>query len=411
VSLREYRSKRHFSKTPEPVGARATTGLAPRFVVQKHDARRLHFDFRLEAHGVLKSWAVPKGPSLDPEVKRLAVMVEDHPLEYGDFEGVIPKGNYGAGTVMVWDAGTYSMPGVTDRAAIEDAVSAGVRKGRMHIVLQGDKLRGEFALFRIEGADSKNWLLRKIPDEYSVAGGVGDDDVSVQSARSLAEITTGSVSSRPKTRIDLRGIPRGKMPGRVKPMLATPSGKPFDRAGWLFEVKWDGYRAIAEVEKGGVRLYSRRGLSFTDRYASVASSLARLGHDAVLDGEIVVIDDQGKSQFQLLQDYGKSRSGNLIYYVFDLLYLDGHDLTSIPLIRRKELLARVIHHLPNVRLSEHITEHGRAFFSVVAEKQLEGVVAKDGQSIYRPPPGGRDRRLHRTSRGTQPLRRAGTGRV
>jgi bifunctional non-homologous end joining protein LigD len=384
VSLREYRSKRRFSDTPEPAGARAKSSAPLRFVVQKHDARRLHFDFRLEAEGVLKSWAIPKGPSLDPEVKRLAVMVEDHPLQYGDFEGVIPRGNYGAGTVMVWDAGTYSMPGITERAAIEAAVLAGLSKGRMHIILHGNKLRGEFALFRIRSTDSKNWLLRKIADQYVVGGGAGDDDRSVQSERSLAEITTGSAGSQPKAKINLRGIPRGPMPRQIKPMLATATTAPFDRAGWLFEVKWDGYRALAEVEGETVRLYSRRGLSYTKRYPAIAAALAQLGHDAVLDGEIVVVDEQGKSQFQLLQDYANSRSGNLLYYVFDLLYLDGHDLKDIPLLRRKEILAQIIRHLPNVRLSEHIEEHGQAFFRAVADKQLEGMVAKDGQSAYRP---------------------------
>jgi bifunctional non-homologous end joining protein LigD len=384
VGLREYRSKRQFSKTPEPTGLSARSGPAPRFVIQKHQARRLHYDFRLEVDGVLKSWAVPKGLSLDPEDKRLAVMVEDHPLDYGDFEGVIPKGNYGAGTVMLWDTGTYTLPGVSDGSAVEAAAREGLRKGRMHIILQGSKIKGEFALFQIRGTDSKNWLLRKIADQYATQGAVAAPDDSAKSGRSMAEITTGSQTAPAKARINLRGIPRGPMPERVKPMLASPVREPFDREGWLFEVKWDGYRAIAQVKDGNVLLYSRRGLSFAKRYPAVTSSLAHLGHDAVLDGEVVVVDEHGKSQFQLLQDYANLRNGNLLYYVFDLLYLDGHDLTKVPLVRRKEILAQLIQHLANVRLSDDVETYGRAFFQAVADKQLEGIVAKEAQSIYRP---------------------------
>jgi bifunctional non-homologous end joining protein LigD len=384
VGLQEYRKKRHFAKTPEPAGSDAKSGSAPRFVIQKHQARRLHYDLRLEVDGVLKSWAVPKGISLDPDDKRLAVMVEDHPLEYGNFEGIIPKGNYGAGTVMVWDSGTYSLPGVTSGPAIESAVKVGLRKGRMHIIFDGAKTKGEFALFRIEGAESKNWLLRKIADEHSGHGAAVGRDVSAQSGRSMAEITSGTATAPAKARINLRDIPRGPMPTGVTPMLASPVREPFDRAGWVFEVKWDGYRAIAQVIDGEVDLYSRRGLSFVKRYPAVTTALAQLGHDAVLDGEVVVVDDQGKSQFQLLQDYGNSRNGNLIYYVFDLLYLDGHDLTRIPLVRRKQILAQLVQHLPNVRVSEHVETQGKAFFQVVADRQLEGIVAKDGQSAYRP---------------------------
>jgi bifunctional non-homologous end joining protein LigD len=383
VGLREYRSKRQFTKTPEPAGSSAPSGPAPRFVIQKHQARRLHFDFRLELDGVLKSWAVPKGLSLDTEDKRLAVMVEDHPLEYGDFEGVIPTGNYGAGTVMLWDTGTYSLPGISQGPAIEAAVKEGLRKGRVHIILNGSKIKGEFALFQIRGQDSKNWLLRKIADQYATSGAVAAPDDSAKSGRTMAEITTGSQKAPAQARINLRGLPKGPLPERVKPMLANTVREPFDREGWLFEVKWDGYRAIAQVKDGDVHLYSRRGLSFDKRYPAITASLAQLGHDAVLDGEVVVVDEHGKSQFQLLQDYGNLRNGNLIYYVFDLLYLDGHDLTKVPLVRRKEILAQVVQHLSNVRLSDHVETHGQAFFKAVAEKQLEGIIAKDGLSTYR----------------------------
>jgi bifunctional non-homologous end joining protein LigD len=382
VSLRQYQSKRHFSQTPEPRGAKGKSSGTLRFVIQKHAARSLHYDFRLEAAGVLKSWAVPKGPSLNPEEKRLAVMVEDHPLEYGDFEGIIPKGNYGAGTVMVWDHGTYSIPGQTDT---EKAIREGLAKGRFHLILKGKKLRGEFALFKIKSEDEKNWLLRKIQDDAATDQPLPDDDLSVLSSRTMADITDNRSkprSARKKSKIDLSDAPRGAMPTRVKPMLATAIDQPFDRAGWLFEVKWDGYRAIAEVAGGEVRLYSRNNQSFEEKFAPVVETLRDLGREAVLDGEIVVVDNTGKANFQLLQNYLNSQRGNLVYYVFDLLYLDGHDLRSLPLLRRKELVTRIIAGLPNVKLSDHVLERGLAFFEAVSGQHLEGMVAKDGKSRY-----------------------------
>ncbi len=365
-----------------------------RFVVQKHHARRLHYDLRLEASGVLKSWAIPKGPSLDPQQKRLAVMVEDHPLEYGSFEGVIPKGNYGAGTVMVWDNGTYSVPGVATREDSEKAVEDGLEKGRFSLLLDGKKLRGEFALFRIKGDNKSNWLFVKKQDAFASEQPIADEDVSVLSQRSMSEIAGNSQTSKlsggsetrstapPRKKLNLRGIPKGALPRNIKPMLATPAAEPFDHPDWLFEIKWDGYRAIAEVQKKNVRLYSRNNLSFEARYPAIVDSLRNLGHEAVLDGEIVVLDETGKAQFQLLQNYLKLHRGTLVYYVFDLLYLDGHDLRGLPLMRRKELLSGVIEGLANIKLSEHIQEHGRAFFEVVSQRHLEGIVAKDSQSRY-----------------------------
>jgi bifunctional non-homologous end joining protein LigD len=379
VSLQKYQAKRKFQETPEPKGV-ATRGKGPlRFGIQKHAASRLHFDLRLEAEGTLKSWAVPKGPSIIPHEKRLAIMVEDHPLDYLLFEGTIPKGNYGAGTVMVWDEGTYHPPGAPGRAEAERQIRAGLEEGRLHIVLHGKKLKGEFQLVRTKQGPN-SWLLFK-KDETPAEPSRGDQDRSVLSNRTMEEIATGR---EPKSvaRIDLSGAPKAPMPHAVSPMLATPAEEPFDHPQWIYEVKWDGYRAIAEVEADKVRLYSRNKLAFEKRYAPIVEALEHLGHEAVLDGEVVVLDSTGKPRFQLLQEYQKSKKGTLVYQVFDLLYLDGHDLQKLPLVRRKEILTQVLGGLLNVRLSEHIPEQGVAFFDAVSRKGLEGIVGKDGRSRY-----------------------------
>jgi bifunctional non-homologous end joining protein LigD len=408
VSLKEYRAKRHFAETPEPKGKTEADGAGPlRFVVQKHRARRLHYDFRLEVQGTLKSWAVPKGPSLDPADKRLAVQVEDHPLEYGDFEGTIPEGNYGAGTVMIWDRGYYLSSDAHNRAESEARMAEGLERGRLRFVLQGEKLQGEFVIVRLSRGKPNEWLLIKHGDSFARKGPIPDEDRSAASGRTMDEIAEGFPkrewqSHKPaaargggKTRIGsgprpvslpataLEGVPRSPMPHAVQPMLASPVEQPFDRPGWLFEVKWDGYRAIAEIEGGRVRLYSRNRLDFNERYPPVVGSLAQLGHDAVLDGEVVVLDEHGEAHFQLLQQYQKTGEGVLAYYVFDLLYLDGHDLRSLPLRRRKELLAALVDNLPSIRLSEHIEERGRAFFEAASERGLEGIIAKSAASPYR----------------------------
>lgn len=381
MSLKKYQAKRRFQHTPEPEALPQRTGGPLRFVVQKHHARRLHYDFRLELGGALKSWAVPKGPSLNPDDRRLAIMVEDHPLDYRHFEGIIPKGNYGAGTVMIWDEGVYCSRQSPDPAQSEKLLAEDLAKGRLTFILQGKKLQGEFALIKIKKGEPNAWLLVKKQDGFASSGDILKEDRSAVSGRTMDEISQGGVGP---TKLDLDDdAPQGKMPRNVKPMLATPVDRPFDRPGWLFEIKWDGYRAIAEVEQQKVRLYSRRNLSFEERYAPIVRSLQQLGHDAVLDGEIVVVDDAGKSDFQLLQRYQQTGHGHLVYYVFDLLYLDGHDLRGLPLRRRKELLRQIVGSAPNIKLSEHMEEHGVAFFDAVAERGLEGIVAKDGNSRYR----------------------------
>jgi bifunctional non-homologous end joining protein LigD len=389
VTLKKYREKRKFQETPEPEGGQHEARRALRFVVQLHRATRLHFDFRLELDGTLKSWAVPKGPSLDPQERRLAVMVEDHPLEYESFEGIIPKGNYGAGTVMVWDNGTYYSRQTPDRDESERVLLDGLKKGHITFILEGKKLKGEFALVKLKRGEENAWLLLKKGDPFASSKDVLEFDRSVLSNRSLDEIAKQAPArqeiwhGKPKTSLpDLSDAPPSKMLRQVKPMLATAASRPFDRAGWLFEIKWDGYRAIAEIEAGQVRLYSRNQLSLEERFAPLIASLQRLGHDAVLDGEVVVLDAAGKPRFQLLQDYQKSRLGHLVYCAFDVLYLAGHDLRKLPLVRRKDVLKQILPADPQLVFSDHVEQHGKEFFNLISHQGLEGMMAKDGSSPY-----------------------------
>lgn len=389
MALEEYEHKRELDRTPEPVGGEPTSGL-PTFVVQLHRASRLHYDFRLEAQGVLKSWAVPKGPSMNPGDKRLAMMVEDHPMDYRTFEGIIPRGNYGAGTVMVWDEGTYAAPGASTREDVERAVKLGLHKGHVAFFLAGSKLRGLFDLVQLKGREEHAWLITKRNDEFATPDSGLERDRSVLTSRTLEEIRDGAASSgqvwysdRMVEKIDLAGAPESPMPRPVRPMLATETNVPFDRKGWLFEVKWDGYRAIAEIEQEGeVRLYSRNGLSFNQRYPAILKGLHQLKHAAVLDGEVVTVDGEGHSRFQWLQEYQKSHRGTLLYYVFDLLYLDGHDLRMLQLRRRKEILRQILPDEGLVRLSDHVEDHGCSLFDAISAQELEGMMAKNGDSLY-----------------------------
>jgi bifunctional non-homologous end joining protein LigD len=395
VDLAEYRRKRNFALTSEPSESSEPDGRVEtrdaaqlRFVVQKHQARRLHYDFRLELDGTLKSWAVPKGPSLNPEDKRLALQVEDHPIAYRSFEGIIPKGNYGAGTVMVWDAGTYHAAGTTDRKESEAILRKGLSQGQLHFILNGRKLCGEFALVKIRGREPNAWLLVKAKDEFARSSGPADDDRSAKSSRTMAEIAAsaegrGEVwSSSDLPAVDIPDAPPGSPSGPITPMKATLVTEAFDREGWIFEMKWDGYRAIAEVRAGEILLYSRRAQTFQDKYPSIVTALRAIRHEAVLDGEIVVLDSSGKPSFQMLQLYQKSGEGELVYYVFDLLYLDGHDLRSLPLLRRKHLLREILPDLPDVRYSDHFETDGRRFFEAARAMGIEGIIAKDGASLY-----------------------------
>jgi len=393
MKLAEYTSKRKFEKTPEPEPALQPQGDRRLFVVHKHAARALHYDLRLELEGVLKSWAVPKGPSLDPSVKRLAVMVEDHPFEYKDFEGVIPESNYGAGSVIIWDRGTYHHPSTRDETVSGKLLLEGLRKGDMKFVLEGEKLHGEFALVRTK-RDGKSWLLLKKKDKETARGDVLSENRSVASHKTLEEVlAAGSQRSFKQEKLaqihlheaieteNLKDAPERPMPHTIKPMLASVAAEPFDDEDWIFEVKWDGYRAVAELRDRSVSLYSRNGISFNKKFSAIAEALRKFRFDAVLDGEVVVADDQGRPDFQMLQHYEEGR-GHLLYYVFDLLFFQGHDLTSLPLLRRKELLKKILPSDPKVRFSDHVAKEGVLFYQVAKEKGLEGIIAKQGQSMY-----------------------------
>jgi bifunctional non-homologous end joining protein LigD len=364
------------------------------FVVHKHAARALHYDLRLELEGVLKSWAVPKGPSLDPSVKRLAVMVEDHPLDYKNFEGVIPESNYGAGSVIIWDRGFYHHPFTRDEKESEKLLLDGLRKGDLKFVLEGEKLHGEFALIRT-GKDGKSWLLLKKKDRDPAKEDILKQNRSVVSNKTLEEMIEAvpersfQQNKLKQIRVheamemeDLKDAPAKPMPHALQPMLAAVAKEPFDHPDWIFEVKWDGYRAVAEIQGKDVLLYSRNGISFNKRFPPIVDALRKFGFDAVLDGEVVVVDDQGRSDFQALQHYQDSGSGHLLYYVFDLLYFQGHDLTSLPLVRRKELLKKILPSSPKIRFSDHVGNEGALFYRVAKEKGLEGIMAKHSQSVY-----------------------------
>ncbi|MHB8772694.1 MAG: non-homologous end-joining DNA ligase [Syntrophales bacterium] len=394
--LAAYEAKRSFAKTPEPKPQVRRGGKDLVFVVQKHAARALHYDLRLEMEGVLKSWAVPRGPSLDPSVKRLAVLVEDHPLDYREFEGIIPDHNYGAGSVIIWDRGVYRHPAARDRKESERLLREGLHKGDLKFLLEGEKLRGEFALVKTRSSE-KSWLLLKKKDPYATAGDILRENRSVVSGRTLEDVSADNPQPSSRRRKldqvrlretleteELRLAPVQPMPQGLRPMLATLVKEPFDHPDWIFEMKWDGYRAIAAVRDGEVSLTSRNGIPLGRDYPPLVESLRKFKFAALLDGEIVVADDRGHPDFQMLQDYRKSGKGHLLYYVFDLLHLAGHDLTNLPLIRRKELLKKILPAVPNIKFSDHVATEGTLFFRVVKEKGLEGIVAKHSPSPYRP---------------------------
>ena len=389
MSLEEYQRKRDLTKSPEPGPKGRKPARALRFVIHKHAASHLHYDFRLELDGVLKSWAIPKGPSLDPSIKRLAMMVEDHPYEYGDFEGVIPKGNYGAGEVLIWDAGTYHASASPDRDQSEKLLREGLRKGDLKFVLEGQKLNGEFALVRIKSDKDNSWLLIKKHDAFASLEDVTLKDRSVVSDATIEDIRAGKAPALPKVaesgpeeKPATMPAPSAPMPHEVRPMLATSVPEPFDDPDWLFEIKLDGYRSIAEIEAGNVRLYSRNNISFNKRFAALVRSLAALDLNAVLDGEVVALDEKGRSYFQLLQNNQRTGQGNVLYFVFDLLYLNGEDLRNQPLITRKEMLHALLPDLPDIRFSDHILEYGKQFFDLARQNNLEGIIAKRISSRY-----------------------------
>ena len=404
--LEAYRRKRSSEATPEPMGSRAAAG-GGRFVVQKHAARRVHFDLRLELEGTLKSWAVPRGPSLDPEVKRLAVATEDHPLEYADFEGSIPAGNYGAGAMIVWDSGRW--------VPLEDPV-AGMESGKLLFELHGYKLRGVWTLFRTGGrrqtGDGSQWLMMKKPDAAarpagSDAAGDAADEVdgrdpdgglpphSVLSGLTVEELRDGCARIE-GARAEIEGseAPRRSVDPRSLPlMLATAADRPFSRAGWIYELKYDGYRLVAAKDGGSVFLRYRRGGDVTALYPELTRALRRLPVESlVLDGEVTVLDGGGRPSFPMLQRRGLlSRPADIArasvrrpatLFAFDLVSFEGRDLRPLPLLERKGWLARTLPPAGPLRYADHIEEQGEAFFEQAAAMGLEGAMAKDGASRY-----------------------------
>ncbi|MPM01566.1 Multifunctional non-homologous end joining protein LigD [bioreactor metagenome] len=370
ATLDEYNRKRNFEKTAEPEGSREKPGEGLRFVVQHHMARRDHFDFRLQWNGALLSWAVPKGPSYDTRDKRLAVQVEDHPLEYRNFEGAIPKGEYGGGVVMLWDEGTWEPQ--TD-------VEEGLGKGSLKFVLNGSRLKGKWALVRLRaktGETKSNWLLLKEKDEYDQpANGISEFTTSIRSGRTMAEIEKGEEEKTTKNPFDKTDVQLAKLVNTV------PEGE-----DWLYELKYDGYRILAFVEAGGVRLITRNGNDYTARFQTAARSLLdwAAGRAMVLDGEMAVTDTEGKTDFQALQNYLRDPKGqNLTYIVFDLLALDGTDFRGRRLTERKEALEVLMKDAPNnLSYSRHVRGTGKESFHAACEANLEGIVGKKADSIY-----------------------------
>jgi bifunctional non-homologous end joining protein LigD len=404
MSLREYRRKRNFQATPEPRGDAAPArakGLS--YVIQKHAASRLHYDFRLEWDGVLKSWAVPKGPSLDPREKRLAVMTEDHPIEYGDFEGTIPEGEYGGGTVLLWDRGTWQP---------RDDPGEGLRQGKLVFSIQGQKLHGGWALVKLKGGNRAggDWLLVKEKDEEARKGAAAEiasrEPLSVASGRELEEVArdrgrtwasarrrrAASRATVPRvSRVARRPVPAASrataLPRTIEAQLATlveaaPAGDE-----WLHEMKFDGYRILARLDAGRAQLWSRAGHDWTERFPELARALESLPvRRAWLDGEAAIVLEDGSTSFAALQNAGDLPEGaRPVYFAFDLLFLDDADLRGVPLEERKRLLQEL---LPDrgetLRFSDHVVGDGPRFQAAACRMSLEGVVSKLRAGLYRP---------------------------
>ncbi len=390
MSLDQYRAKRDFSKTEEPPPGASEPRTGPlRFVVQKHAARRLHYDFRLEVDGVLKSWPIPNGPSYTHGERRLAVQTEDHPLEYATFEGVIPRGEYGAGQVIVWDCGIYAPEEhgrpCFERDRAERLVRRGIEDGKLGLFLQGHKLHGGWTLVH---TDDKNWLFIKKDDSFADPHhDVLLEDHSVLSGLTIDDLKAGAQPAR-RTELLLEppnapGARPSKMPRQVSPMLPTLAERPFSNPNWLFEPKLDGYRVIASVSGHEVRLSSRRGLDCSKEYPWLVEALRDQPYrDAIFDGEIVALDDSGKPSFQLLQNRMGEPRPVLLYYAFDLLYRDGYDLRGVPLEHRKALLRSSLLPAERVRVVETFAEDGVALFEAVRSTGMEGIVAKRRDSRY-----------------------------
>ncbi len=404
MPLEEYRRKRDFAQTPEPapVDATAARGQTGRFVIQRHRASRLHYDFRLEIAGVLVSWAVPKGLTLDPDLRRMAVHVEDHPIEYFDFEGVIPSKQYGAGDVIVWDWGTWEpeAPTLDPRKGVED--------GELKFELHGQKVNGRFTIVRTSGRKRKGddpaarafeddqgdqWLLIKKRDAVAVKGWDAEDHPeSVKTGRTNDDVKADRdalwIGAAPAAaaEIDLTGAVEAAMPQRIEPMLATLAAKPFSDEKWLFEIKWDGYRVQAVVADGKVRLWTRSLKDAETYFPKLLTPPTWIdARQAIVDGEVVALDDDGRPDFGLLQErLGDRAAKGLIFQAFDLLYLDGRSLVDVALEDRKRLLKSVLRPHPRVRFAAHVDGEGKAFYAAAEAQGLEGMVAKLRRSRYEP---------------------------
>jgi bifunctional non-homologous end joining protein LigD len=390
MSLTDYRQKRDFKASPEPQG-KAGAHRGNSFVVQEHHARRLHYDFRVEIDGVLKSWAVPKGPSLNPSDKRLAVQTEDHPLEYGKFHGVIPAGHYGAGDVKIWDEGTFEPEGAL--SATEQ-----INRGELKFVLHGKKLNGSFVLVKIRGKDptrkntGKEWLLIKHADGAAHGASRARPVTVISPASPDAAGSESKKSPTLQAPVKLPpGARRASMPEKNQPALATLTDKPFSGPDWLFEIKWDGIRTLAEIRDGKTRLWARSGRDITSEYPELADLVHHVaGNRAWLDGEIVALDSDGKSDFERLQSRFGVRKPSaelmeevpIVYYVFDILYFDEQDLRGAPLLERKEFLKQVLRGDARVRYSDHVVEKGGELYEVARAQHLEGIIAKKIASPY-----------------------------
>jgi bifunctional non-homologous end joining protein LigD len=411
MGLEKYAKKRDFNKTAEPKAGKSKDKNHLIFVVQKHDASRLHYDFRLEMDGVLKSWAVPKGPTLDPKIKHLAMMVEDHPFDYLNFEGIIPKGEYGGGTVIVWDEGTYEpLEPIKGKKAQEKHLLKQLASGSVKIRLFGEKLRGEFALVKTHGMGENGWLLIKHNDEFATKNDITQQDQSVLSGKTVEQMAKTSAKvwqhgheedvvldeelaadtdtdESGKNKLDVKAIlqkaPKSKVSAQVKPMKATLVDEPFDDPDWVYEVKWDGYRALAVLdEKEGAQLISRNNLPF-EKYYPINEALKAWKMNAVLDGELLVLNDKGISDFGAMQNWRSEADGNLVYYIFDILWYEGRNLMELPLMERQAVLQSV---LPtdndHIRQSKVFKANGIDFFAAAEKMGLEGIIAKKTDSTY-----------------------------
>lgn len=399
AELEQYKAKRNFKRTAEPEGGNPHSDRLL-FVVQKHAASHLHYDFRLEVKGVLKSWAVPRGPSMDPEERRLAMPVEDHPYDYKDFEGVIPKGQYGGGTVIVWDEGWYEPAAeekLKDKAAQEHWMMSNYYKNALKITLHGHKLKGDFILIKFkEDKYEGGWRLIKVNDAHASKKDILLKDESVKSGLTIEQMAENNKAAvwnsnrapepkevkKPDLNELLRQGVRRVMPRSVKPMLCTLTKEVVADSDYLYEVKWDGYRIISFIQGSKVRMNSRSALDYTHKYPPVAKALKALGHDAVLDGEVVVFNEEGKPDFDALQTFN-GHSTPINYCIFDVLWLDGYDLMDLPLTDRKAILEQLLADNEVLRFSASFDD-GNALYQQALDLDLEGIVAKRRDSAYIP---------------------------